>query len=301
MARKETAEKNLSAKAVRMAEQDGDWLYYDENTKDIPMFEVLQRKMAACKRVETAVMEQMEEIKRNGRLNLTDYFGECNPPMETPQGGVVDRLHIRNGIYFTQDDHEMKFAVHEAVADNFMSPIATEFGQKQGEYLFYDMTASAIPLNELKNVFDETEALIVSEDSLYATLKNRFEGYTVEYNACMPEEYRIPEVNAPDSLFLAVQLEQVKDMEKQEVSPAITAEEEYGEQVDYGVDALKRGICCVACHDSLSDWLCGRGQNRKLLLHEPLPAIVDETEPSKHSGRVRPRRRTASLWWCIAA
>ena len=154
MARKETAEKNLSAKAVRMAEQDGDWLYYDENTKDIPMFEVLQRKMAACKRVETAVMEQMEEIKRNGRLNLTDYFGECNPPMETPQGGVVDRLHIRNGIYFTQDDHEMKFAVHEAVADNFMSPIATEFGQKQGEYLFYDMTASAIPLNELKNVFD---------------------------------------------------------------------------------------------------------------------------------------------------
>ena len=169
MARKETAEKNLSAKAVRMAEQDGDWLYYDENTKDIPMFEVLQRKMAACKRVETAVMEQMEEIKRNGRLNLTDYFGECNPPMETPQGGVVDRLHIRNGIYFTQDDHEMKFAVHEAVADNFMSPIATEFGQKQGEYLFYDMTASAIPLNELKNVFDETEALIVSEDSLYAT------------------------------------------------------------------------------------------------------------------------------------
>ena len=52
----------------------------------------------------------------------------------------------------------------------------------------------------------------------------------------MPEEYRIPEVNAPDSLFLAVQLEQVKDMEEQEVSPAITAEEEYGEQVDYGVE-----------------------------------------------------------------
>ena len=37
-------------------------------------------------------------------------------------------------------------------------------------------------------------------------------------------------------MFLAVQLEQVKDMEKQEVSPAITAEEEYGEQVDYGVE-----------------------------------------------------------------
>lgn len=236
MARKETAEKNLSAKAVSMAEQDGDWLCYDENTKDIPMFEVLQRKMAACKRMENAIMEQMEEIKRDGRLSLTDYFGECDPPMETPQGGVVDLLHIRNGIYFTQDKKEMKFAVHEAVADNFMSPMAAEFGQKQGEYLYYDMVASAIPLNELKNVFDEAEALIVSEDSLYATLNNRFEAYASQYNAFMSEEYRIPKVNAPDSLFLAVQLEQAKDTEEQEVSPVIAAEEEYGEQVDYGVE-----------------------------------------------------------------
>ena len=235
MAKKETAEKNLSAKAVSIAEQDGDWLCYDENTKDIPMFEVLQRRMAACKRVETAVMRQMEEIKRDGKLNLTDYFGECCPPTETPQGGIVDMLHIRNGIYFTQDDHEMKFAVHEAVADNFISPMAAEYGQKQGEYLFYDMTASAIPLNELKNVFDEAEALIVSEDSLYATLNNRFEGYTVQYNACMTEEYQIPEVNAPDSLFLAVQLEQAKEAEEQETTPAAEPEEEYGEQVDYGV------------------------------------------------------------------
>lgn len=236
MARKETAEKNLSAKAVNMAEQDGDWLYYDEDTKDIPMYEVLQRKMAVCKRMEAAVMKQMEEIKRDGKLTLTDYFGECNPPMETPQGTVVDMLHIRNGIYFTQDGHDMKFAVHEAVADNFMTPMAAEFGQKQGEYLYYDLAASAIPLNELKNVFDEAEALIVSEDSLYATLNNRFEGYASQYNAFMSEEYRIPKVNAPDSLFLAVQLEQAKDMEEQEVSPVIAAEEEYGEQVDYGVE-----------------------------------------------------------------
>ena len=75
MARKETAEKNLSAKAVRMPSRTATGFTMMKNTKDIPMFEVLQRKMAACKRVETAVMEQMEEIKRNGRLNLTDYFG----------------------------------------------------------------------------------------------------------------------------------------------------------------------------------------------------------------------------------
>ena len=236
MARKEAAEKNLSAKAVSMARQDGDWLYYDEDTKDIPMYEVLQRRMADCKRVEAAVMKQMEEIRQDGKLSRTDYFGECSPPAETPQGGVVDLLPVRNGIYFTQDNHEMKLAVHEAVTDNFMSPMAAEFGQKQGEYLFYDMTTSAIPLNELKNVFDEAETLIVSEDSLFATLNNRFQAYVSEYNACMPEENQIPEVNAPESLFLAVQLEQTGETGEQETPPAAEAEEEYGEQVDYGVE-----------------------------------------------------------------
>ena len=81
MAKKETAEKNLSPKAVSMAEQDGDWLCYDENMKDIPMYEILQRKMAACKRAETAIMQQMEDIKRDGKVSLSDYFGECRLPV----------------------------------------------------------------------------------------------------------------------------------------------------------------------------------------------------------------------------
>ena len=133
MARKDTAEKNLSPKAVSMAQQEGDWLCYDENTKDIPMYEVLQRKMAACKRAEAAIMQQIEEIKRDGKVSLSDYFGECRSPEETPYGEAVDLLPVRNGIYFTQDNREMLFAVHEAVADNYMSPVAAEFGQRHGE------------------------------------------------------------------------------------------------------------------------------------------------------------------------
>lgn len=234
MARKDTAEKNLSPKAVSMAEKDGDWLCYDENTKDIPVYEVLQRKMAACKRAEAAIMQQIEEIRRDGKVALSDYFGECRPPVETPYGEAVDLLPIRNGIYFTQDNHEMLFAVHEAVADNYMSPAAAEFGQRHGEYLYYDLMASAIPISELKNVFVETEALILSEDSLYATLNNRFPLYTTQYNHCMPEESRIPKADAPEGLFLSVQLEAAKES-AEETGQAIPLEPDFNEETGYEI------------------------------------------------------------------
>lgn len=234
MARKDTAEKNLSPKAVSMAEQDGDWLCYDENTKDIPVYEVLQRKMAACKRAEAAIMQQIEEIRRDGKVVLSDYFGECRPPVETPHGEAVDLLPIRNGIYFTQDNHEMLFAVHETVADNYMSPAAAEFGQRHGEYLYYDLMASAIPISELKNVFTETEALVMSEDSLYATLNHRFQAYVSQYNHCMPEESRIPKADAPEGLFLSVQLEAAKES-AEETGQAIPLEPDFNEETGFEI------------------------------------------------------------------
>lgn len=234
MARKDTAEKNLSPKAVSMAEQDGGWLCYDENTKDIPVYEVLQRKMAACKRAEAAIMQQIEEIRRDGKVSLSDYFGECRPPVETPHGEAVDLLPIRNGIYFTQDNHEMLFAVHEAVADNYMSPAAAEFGQRHGEYLYYDLMASAIPISELKNVFTETEALVMSEDSLYATLNHRFQAYVSQYNHCMPEESRIPKADAPEGLFLSVQLEAAKEF-AEETGQEIPLEPDFNEETGFEI------------------------------------------------------------------
>ena len=231
MARKDTAEKHLSKKAVEMAEQDGDWLCYDENTKDIPVYETLQRRVSACKRIETAALAQMAEIKRDGKLSLTDYFGECVPPTETQHGSVVDMLKIRNGIFFTQDNTEMLLAVHEAVADNYMSAMAAEFGHRQGDYLFYDLATCAVALNELKNVFDETEALVISEDSLNATLHQNFPAYISAYNEIMPEEHQIPCVDGPANLFLRVQLEAAESAKEEKAEP--TAEPDFQEDVGY--------------------------------------------------------------------
>ena len=240
MVRKNAVKDTLSEKAAAMGREDGDWLCFDEGKKDIPMYEVLQRRMALCSRMEAVVMKQMEEIRRDGKLSLTDYFGECAPPVETPAGQVDDMLHVRNGIYMTQDEESLKFAIHEAVADNFMSPMAAECGSRQGDYLFYDTASSAVMLNELKNVFDEVSALVISEDSLYATLDQKFPAYKQLYNACVPKEEQIPEADAPAELFLAVQLEAARDREEPESRPMEEErpeemEEEFGEQIDYDI------------------------------------------------------------------
>lgn len=236
MAHKDSVGNNLSQEAAAMATKDGDWLYFDEEAKDVPMFEILQQRIAMCRRIENNALRQMEEIKRDGSLTLTDFFGECTPPVESKDGPLHDTLKVRNGIFFTSDKENFQFAVHESIADNYMTPLAATFAHKQGEYLFYDTTTAAIPLNELKNVFDECEALIVSEDSLYATINQRFAGYMAMYNEVLQPENQIPQVEAPASLFLRVQLEQAMENAEEQAEEATEMPEmDFNEETEYEV------------------------------------------------------------------
>jgi len=206
MVPKDKAKEVLSDKAISMAEQDGDWLCYGEDTKDVPMYEMLQRRVAACKRMEAKAVEMMEKIRRDGKLRLTDYFGECAPPAQQSKASPPP-VPVRNGIYFVQSDGQDFFAVHEAVADNFMSDMAVAFGNRQGEYLLYDLTTAAVPLFELSQIYEEVNELIVSEDSLLSTLNTNFKTYVSYYNELIQEEAKILPVIAPVSLFLQKQLD----------------------------------------------------------------------------------------------
>ena len=206
MVPKDKAKEVLSDKAISMAEQDGDWLCYGEDIKDVPMYEMLQRRVAACKRMEAKAVEMMEEIRRDGKLRLTDYFGECAPPAQQEKDSTPP-VQVRNGIYFVQSGGQDFFAVHEAVADNFMSDMAVAFGTRQGEYLLYHLTTAVVPLFELRQLYEEVSDLIVSEDSLLSTLNTNFKTYVLYYNELIQEEAKIPPVNAPASLFLQKQLD----------------------------------------------------------------------------------------------
>lgn len=229
---KSKANEVLSQKAAAMAEQDGDWLCYGEDTKDIPMYEMLQRRVAACKRMEAKAIEMMQEIKRDGSLRLTDYFGECAPPAQQGKDSTAP-VQVRNGIYFVQSGGQDFFAVHEAVADNFMSDMAVAFGNRQGEYLLYDLTTAAVPLFELSQIYEEVGDLIVSEDSLLSTLNTNFKTYVLYYNELMQEEAKIPPVSAPTSLFLQKQL----DRSANEPEPSDFKEDAAKESHDHGEEA----------------------------------------------------------------
>lgn len=231
LAHKDSIGKTLSKKAASMAEQDGDWLCFDDNIKDIPLYEVLQRRVALCKQMEKNALRQMEEIKRDGKLSLTDYFGECNPPIESKDGPLIHVQQVRNGIFFINDKKNFCFAVHEAIAENYMTPMAIAFSSQHKDYLFYDTTTVAIPLNELKHIFDECEAMIISEDSLFSSLTKQFSAYVDEYNCLLPVEHKIPKIDAPTNLFLRVQLEQEFFREQEKV----TVKDCFNEETDYEI------------------------------------------------------------------
>ncbi len=238
MVKKSSAEELLSKKAVRMGQESGEWLCYGKDTKEIPLYEILLRRIADCRRMEKLIMGQIGELKRDGKLNWTDYFGECQPPRLTSEGGADGMRKIRNGIYLLNDPNSITIAIHEKVADQFLTPAAVGYGKKKEEYLLFDAQESAVALNELKNIFDEVAALIISEDSLHASLHKNYPTYTSLYNQCMPETAQIPEVDAPVDLFLAGQLEAEQEAARTGEKIGLEPEEadwEFGEQVDYGI------------------------------------------------------------------
>ena len=238
MVPKDKAKEVLSDKAISMAEQDGDWLCYGEDIKDVPMYEMLQRRVAACKRMEAKAVEMMEEIRRDGKLRLTDYFGECAPPAQQGKDSIPP-VPVRNGIYFVQSGGQDFFAVHEAVADNFMSDMAVAFGNRQGEYLLYDLTTAVVPLFELRQLYEEVNDLIVSEDSLLSTLNTNFKTYVLYYNELIQEEAEILPVNAPASLFLQKQLDRsANEPERTDFKEdAVKESHDHGEETeDFGYE-----------------------------------------------------------------
>lgn len=202
------AKQTISAKALALGEEADSYLHYPEGgTMDMPMYEVLQKRVASCDKLKEQALTQMKEIERDGKLRLTEYFGECTPPDNTPDGAVEKLNKIRNGIYLVHSLEGQSFAVHEAIADYYMSPVAQEFACKQGEYLFYDLTTCAAALNELKRIFPEVQDMIVSEDSLYSTLNTNFSGYANLYNSMVDEGEHIPQVEAPTIMFLQQHLD----------------------------------------------------------------------------------------------
>ena len=231
---KEKAGQALSAKAIEAGKEEGGYLYYGkDDTMDIPLYEMLQKRLEFSRRLEEQLVTQMEEIKQHGRISLPEYFGECPPPVEGEMA-----YKVRNGIYFlnTKDqteDRSVEFAVEKTIAENFLSPMAYEYGEERNGYLYFSGTSSAMPLYELKEIFHECQDCIVSEVDLISTLCEQYPAYRAAFNKMVPEAEQIPECNGAQGGFLVWQKEKEETREEESMNQS---NDDYGENVEYGYE-----------------------------------------------------------------
>lgn len=231
---KEKAGQILSAKSIEAGKEEGDYLYYGkDDTMDITLYEMLQKRLEFSRRLEEQLVKQMEEIKHHGRISLPEYFGECPPPVEEETA-----YKVRNGIYFlnTKDqteDRPVEFAVEKTIAENFLSPMAYEYGEERNGYLYFSGTSSAMPLYELKEIFRECQDCIVSEVDLISTLCEQYPAYREAFNKMVPEAEQIPESNGTQGAFLVWQKEKEETREKESMNQS---NDDYGENVEYGYE-----------------------------------------------------------------
>lgn len=234
---KEHAKENFSDKTVEAGKESGGCLYYPKGeTMDMPLYEMMQKRATMARKMELAAAGQMEAIRERGQEAALALFTDMEPLEHTDES----LRRIREGIYLKGGENA-EFLVHERVAEHFLSPYACEFGRNANGFFHYTLQSAAIPLYELKGIFPECREMVVSEESLCATLCTHYPAYREEYNAIVSKDEQIPQISAPVNLFLQEQLErgQTEGAEKSTHEEALAEEEadedDYGEQVDYGV------------------------------------------------------------------
>ena len=220
---KEQAEKDFSPETVAAGKESDGYLYYPKG-EAMEMFrhEMLLKRLDMIKKMELAANEQMEAVRKGGQAALA-RFQDIEPPGDREE----NKKRIWNGIYIL-NGKEMQIAVHERIAGAFLTPYACEFGRQENGYFYYTLQSAALPLHELKGVVPECQEMIVSEESLYATICTHYPAYRERYNALVAQEQQIPQIDAPANLFLQEQLDR---------GQTEADEDEYGEQVDYGFGA----------------------------------------------------------------
>lgn len=236
---KEQAEKDFSPETVAAGKESDGYLYYPKGeTMEMFRQEMLQKRLVMIKKMELAATEQMEAVRKGGQEAALARFQDIEPPGDREE----NKKRIWNGIYILNGE-EPQIAVHERIAEAFLTPYACEFGRRENGYFYYTLQSAALPLYELKGVVPECQEIIVSEESLYATICTHYPAYRERYNALVAQEQQIPQIDAPANLFLQEQLDRGQtEAEKETVYEEAFAEEEadedeYGEQVDYGFGA----------------------------------------------------------------
>lgn len=124
---KEQAEKDFSPETVAAGKESDGYLYYPKG-EAMEMFrqEMLQKRLVMIKKMELAATEQMEAVRKGGQEAALARFQDIEPPGDREE----NKKRIWNGIYILNGE-EPQIAVHERIAEAFLTPYACEFGRQQ--------------------------------------------------------------------------------------------------------------------------------------------------------------------------
>ena len=227
---KEHADGFFSPETVAAGQEADGRLYYPQGeTMNLPLYELLQKRESLASVMEFVAAVRTEEVRRTGRV--------LDPGILVPDSAEGSIQTVREGIYWSRGETP-RFLIHEQIAELYLTVFACMFASREGEYYCFSQRASALALNELKNVFPECRDQIVSEDSLYATICQHYPIYREEYNAAVSGQTEIPKVDAPVCLFLQEQLDQAQEMQgtepQEEPAQEQDGDDEYEEQEEYG-------------------------------------------------------------------
>ena len=175
----------LSANAIKMGIVKGEYRYFDEIAKDVVLFELTIKRKEKLEKNLSDIWAKIEEIKTNGKISLTEYFGEFSPPEE--------RDHkIRNGIYLSHNSGQLGILIHQGIAKNFLTEMAMEMGKQIDDYYFYDTTTSMVVVFELGRVFEEVADIAPDKKILFKTLNENFMIYVMKFNQAVTKSDQIP-------------------------------------------------------------------------------------------------------------
>lgn len=208
------AEETLSEEALQVGEKHGEHIYYDDVKSIVPAYELLQQDAITNSRFKERCGSP-EQLAEEGKFFAPEYFGEYDPPTESPWGAVLQNQPIHNGIYYLESDGEWRLAVHQTIGKHCLSDMAHQLAQEQGDYLYYPLDSCAIPIYELSASHPAVAEQVVSDDSLAHTLCEDHPTYVAMHNLHTDGWGHIHDCAAPKSLFLQFQLDLAADQDEQ--------------------------------------------------------------------------------------
>ncbi|MNW45984.1 hypothetical protein D3C74_232600 [compost metagenome] len=200
------AKEKLSEEALKLGQQHGDHLYFDDAKSVVPAYELAQQGAITHPEL-SDLTANPEKLAQEGHYYAPEYFGEIEPPRDSAGQELNSSQRWDNGIYLVERQGVQQFAVHQTVGDQILSDMALHHTSGQGDYYFYPLDDCVIPVYELAASHPGVLAQIINEDSLLHTLCEDYPQYVGMHNLHTEEWGHIHDCPAPKSLFLQAQLD----------------------------------------------------------------------------------------------